>query len=87
VPRLYHTLQVVACGGKVGNREVLRSPGWKWWGRKVVVIDEEEEGDTAAVLEGGEEGRGDDDGWAEVAEVVGTMEIGRLRDFKFISRK
>jgi len=79
----------VACGGKVGNREVLRSPGWKWWGRKVVVIDEEEEGDTAVALEGEVDGCGDDDddGWAEVAEVVGKMEIGRLRDFKFISRK
>ncbi|PUU78015.1 hypothetical protein B9Z19DRAFT_1143869 [Tuber borchii] len=85
VPRLYHTLQVVACGGKVGNREVLRSPGWRWWGRKVIVVDEEEEGDTVVALEA--EGCGDDDGWAEVAEVVGKMEVGRLRDFKFISRK
>ncbi|CAZ83403.1 unnamed protein product [Tuber melanosporum] len=86
VPRLYHTLQVVALGGKVGNREVLRSPGWKWWGRKVVVIDGEEEGDTGVALEHEEDCR-DDNGWAEVAEVVSEMEIGRLRDFKFISQR
>ncbi|CUS11040.1 unnamed protein product [Tuber aestivum] len=86
VPRLYHTLQVVATGGKVGNLEALRSPGWKWWGRKVVVIDGEEEGDTAGSSEG-EEDCVDDHGWAQVAGVVGGMEIGRLRDFKFNSRK
>ncbi|PWW72262.1 hypothetical protein C7212DRAFT_360078 [Tuber magnatum] len=86
VPRLYHTLRVVATGGKVGNREVLRSPGWKWWGRKVVVIDGEEEGEAVVPPEG-EEDCGDDHGWAEVAGVVDEMGVGRLRDFKFISRK
>lgn len=50
------------------------------------MVDEEEEGDTVVALEA-EEGCVDDDGWAEVAEVVGKMEVGRLRDFKFISRK
>lgn len=78
----------------MANPEMLKSPHWKYWTRKVTVVDSEAEAAPVAPADGREldleggmaEGMVPSD-WKEVAEVVGGMQTRTLRDFKFISRK
>jgi hypothetical protein len=89
---------IVREGGKVANPQMLKSPHWRYWTRKVTVVDSETEAALTMRAEGGEPdpeeevvvGDGEEmvpNDWNEVAEAVEHMQVGSLRDFKFISRK